>query len=236
MPKLRISSWCGEALPVDLMDAWRAAAPNSILDNHYGPTEATCSCMVYRYDPQRTLGEAEQGIMPIGEPYPGMVSPGDIGELVLVGPQVALGYWHDPERTAESFLRDPVSGEPAYRTGDLVRMPVAGQPMTFLGRRDFQVQVLGGRVELGEVEAALRAITGADIAVAMGWDERAATASYLVAFISAETVDAHALRTQLRQVLPSFAVPRHIMAVPRMPLNANGKVDRKALRAIMEAT
>ena len=247
MPTLRISMWAGEALPLDLMDAWSVAAPNSVLDNHYGPTEATVTCTVYRYDPQRSAGEAEYGVMPIGEPYPGMnarvldeqmllVGPGEIGELVMVGPQVATGYWHDPERTAEAFIRDPVSGEHAYRTGDLVRMPTEGRPIPYLGRRDFQVQVLGGRVELFEVEAALREATGADVAVAMGWDERAATASYLVAFISAEEVNVNAVRSRLHEVLPSFAVPRRIMAVPHMPLNTNGKVDRKALRAMMETT
>jgi acyl-coenzyme A synthetase/AMP-(fatty) acid ligase len=184
--------------------------------------------------------------MPIGEPYPGMtarvldeqmrqVNPGEIGELVLVGPQVARGYWHDPERMAEVFSCDPVSGERAYRTGDLVRMPTEGRPITFLGRRDFQVQVHGLRVELGEVEAALRAVTGAEIVVAMGWEERAATASYLVAFVGAEHVDGHAVRSQLLKVLPSISVPRHIVAVPHMPLSVNGKVDRKALRAMMES-
>jgi amino acid adenylation domain-containing protein len=247
MPTLRVSAWCGEALPVDLMDAWSAAAPNSVLDNHYGPTEATVACTFYRYDADRTPADAEHGVMPIGTPYPGMqvrildeqmrpVAPGEIGELVLVGPQVAAGYWQDPDRTAESFMDDPVSGERAYRTGDLVRQMSEGQPIRFLGRRDSQIQVLGGRVELLEVEAALRTATGADIAVAMGWDERAATASYLVAFVNAKAVDAGAVRAQLRKLLPSFAVPRVIRAVPDMPLNSNGKVDRQALRAMLDAT
>jgi amino acid adenylation domain-containing protein len=245
MPTLRLSAWCGEALPTDLTEAWSIAAPQSICDNHYGPTEATCSCMVYRYDSDHAPADSEHGVMPIGEPYPGMqirvvdehlqpVGLGKIGELLIVGPQVALGYWQDSARTAESFICDPESGAPAYRTGDLVRVPAEGKPMTFLGRRDFQLQVLGGRVELGEVEAALRAVTGAEIAIAMGWDERAATASYLVAFVSLASVDVPAVRTRLLQMLPAFAVPRRILAVPNLPLNPNGKVDRKALRAMME--
>ena len=245
MPGLRVSAWCGEALPVDLMQVWSAAAPHSVLDNHYGPTEATCACMAYRYESGASEAGSEYGVMPIGEVYPGMqahvfgedmrpAAPGDVGELILAGPQVAKGYWNDPVRTAEAFIADPVTGAPAYRTGDLVRMPETGQPMTFLGRSDFQLQVMGGRIELGEVEAALRNVTGATTAVAMGWDVVASTARYLVAFVNAPEIDFRALHKKLQEILPAFAVPRRILAVPQMPLNENGKVDRKALRAMME--
>src|SRR4030095_752588 len=74
MPTPRISTLWGGAIAVDWMDAWSAAAPNSVLDNHYGPTEATVACTVYRYDPLRSSSEAEHGVMPIGEPYPGMTA------------------------------------------------------------------------------------------------------------------------------------------------------------------
>ncbi len=244
-PSLRWSLFCGEPLPADIAEAWAAAAPNSIVENLYGPTELTIACMLYRWDPVRGPNESHHGIVPIGAPYPGMatrvvdgelreVEPGAEGELMLCGPQVALGYWNDPEKTEAVFVTPEGAQALHYRTGDLVRRPIAGAPMTYVGRVDHQVKVNGHRVELGEVEATLRELTGVQAVVAIGWPRTAAGAAGVTAFVGDTSIDVQAIRSQAAARLPDYMVPREIRAVDAIPLNANGKFDRNALVSILE--
>ncbi|MCA9654419.1 MAG: amino acid adenylation domain-containing protein [Myxococcales bacterium] len=244
-PGLRLSLFCGEALPVPVADAWAEAAPDSIVENLYGPTELTLACTLFRWDEQGRA-QTEGDLVPIGEPFPGMVyrvvdeglrevAPGDSGELIMSGPQRALGYWQDPERTAAAFVVPPGETELFYRTGDLVRRPRAeGEPIVFLGRIDSQIKVRGYRVELGEIEAVLRQEAGLSVAVALGWPEGASGgAEGIVAFVDDASIDADALLDEVAKRLPKYMVPREIRVVESFPLNANGKVDRKALRAML---
>jgi len=241
-PELRLSLFCGEALPAELAAAWAAAAPASTLENLYGPTELTIACTLYRWDPERSPGECEQGLVPIGAPYPGMtvrvvdeslheVAPGEAGELLMTGPQLTPGYWRDPERTAAAFLVPPGASEVFYRTGDRVRRPEGDAPLVYLGRADHQVKIQGYRVELGEVEAVLRQVAGVDVAIAIGWPETAAGADGVVAFLGAESLDVEAVARAARERLPAYMAPRELHCVAELPLNPNGTVDRKALRA-----
>ncbi|MBV8810769.1 MAG: AMP-binding protein, partial [Acidobacteriaceae bacterium] len=181
-PSLRYSLFCGEPLPVASASAWLDAAPNSTLENLYGPTELTIACTLYRWDPLRSPDQAELGIVPIGYPYPEMkvivadenlqeVAPGQEGELLMNGPQMSLGYWRDLAKTKAAFVVPANKDEVYYRTGDRVRRPIGNGPLTHLGRIDFQVKVLGHRVELGEVESAVRKACGLDGVVAVGWPE-----------------------------------------------------------------
>jgi amino acid adenylation domain-containing protein len=244
-PSLRLSLFCGEPLPIEVAKAWAQAAPASAVENLYGPTELTIACTLYRWDPERSPEEAEHGVVPIGEPYPGMrvlvadeslrpVAPGEAGELLLTGPQVTLGYWEDPERTAAAFVVPPGEDVVFYRTGDRVRRAVDGRPMTYLGRVDHQIKILGHRVELGEVEAALREASGVDAVVALGWPRTASGASAIAAFVGDLDVDAPALLAAARKRLPAYMVPRAIHRVAELPLNANGKFDRRALLERLE--
>ncbi len=239
---LRLSLFCGEALPVSVVEAWAEAAPASIVENLYGPTELTLACTVYRWD-EAGRAQTQGDVVPIGEPFPGMtavvldsqlqqVAPGEAGELALAGAQVALGYWEDPERTAAAFVVPPGFDQVHYRTGDRVRRPVGEQPLVFLGRIDTQIKVRGYRVELGEIEAAVRAEAQVSVAVALGWPETASGgAEAVVTFIDDATVDTDALLDRLEQRLPKYMVPRQVVVVEQFPLNDNGKVDRNALRA-----
>ena len=163
-PGLRLSLFCGEALPVELAKAWSGAAPNSIIENLYGPTELTIACTAYRWDGAESPPEDEQGLVPIGTAFEGMeaivvredlteVAPGDDGELLMTGPQLSLGYWRDGEKTRRAFVAPPGRKQNYYRTGDRVRRPLPGKPMVYLGRVDNQIKILGHRVELGEIEA-----------------------------------------------------------------------------------
>jgi amino acid adenylation domain-containing protein len=239
-PTLRWSLFCGEPLPVEVARAWAAAAPASQVENLYGPTELTIACAVYAWDGDRSVAEAEHGVVPIGSPYPGMraivvdealapVEPGEAGELLLTGPQVTLGYWRDPERTAAAFVVPPGEEEVFYRTGDRVRRPAGDRPMTYLGRVDHQIKVLGHRVELGEIEAVLREVTGVDAIVALGWPRTESGAGGVVAFAGDLEIDAAGTLKAARERLPSYMVPRALHLLAELPLNANGKFDRRAL-------
>jgi amino acid adenylation domain-containing protein len=246
-PELRWVLFCGEPLPLALALDWAAAAPNSVVENLYGPTETTIACTAYRIDPSRADVDSERGIVPIGwalstssvlvvDPALKEVSPGEIGELLVAGEQVATGYWRDPVRTNESFVTLPGRVERYYRTGDRVRRSVADGPLVYLGRMDHQVKVGGHRVELGEIESALREVSGADTVVAIDWPRTLSGASGIVAFVAAPDLDPTRLRADVAARLPDYMVPRTIYVLPQMPLNANGKVDRAALVAMLEAS
>src|SRR6478672_12665253 len=179
-PRLRLSLFCGEALPVEVVRDWSLAAPNSIIENIYGPTELTIACTAHRWNDQTSPPESEHGIVPIGEPFDDMeslivdeqlreVEDGIDGELVMTGPQLSLGYWQDRKRTEEAFVSIPDKNGIYYKTGDRVRRSAPDRPLVYLGRLDNQIKVLGHRVELGEVEAVVRSISGIDAVVALGW-------------------------------------------------------------------
>jgi acyl-coenzyme A synthetase/AMP-(fatty) acid ligase len=161
------------------------------------------------------------------------VPPGAKGELLMTGPQVTLGYLRDPEKTAAVFVVPPGKTGIYYRTGDRVRRPQNDGSMTYLGRLDHQIKVQGYRVELGEVEACLRKEAAIEGAVAVGWPLSPSGAEGIVAFVDHPDVDVSALRNRLKAKLPPYAVPREIHVLPELPLNVNGKVDRKVLLRIL---
>lgn len=244
-PGLRWSLFCGEALPLDIAQSWLKAAPNSTVENLYGPTELTVACTWYRLDPQRTPAESQLGLVPIGDPFPGMaalivddrlqeVDVGQSGELVLTGPQLSGGYWQDQDKTAAAFVslggRDGIF----YRTGDRVKRSRCDGPLLYLGRIDNQIKILGHRVEPGEIEAVLREESGVSTAVAVGWPLTPSGAAGIVAFLCTATADVDSIRERVNRRLPQYLAPREYRLVPNMPLNVNGKVDRKALLEKLE--
>ena len=244
-PSLRLSLFCGEPLPVSSAIAWAEAAPHATLENLYGPTELTIACTLYRWDPLSSPGESELGIVPIGYPYPGMdalvvneelseVAPGEAGELLMSGPQMSLGYWNDPERTATAFVVPPGRSEVYYRTGDRVRRPCGEGPLTHLGRTDFQVKVLGHRVELGEIEAVVRDACGLDGVVAVGWPPTLSGFGGVDVFIEGETRDIERLRRTVASRLPDYMVPKRFYFMSRLPRSLNNKFDRSALLKTLE--
>jgi amino acid adenylation domain-containing protein len=244
-PRLRWSLFCGEPLPVSSASAWMEAAPNSILENLYGPTELTIACTLYRWNASRSVDEAEMGIVPIGYPYPGMdvmvadeslneVSPGKEGELLMNGPQMSLGYWEDAEKTAAVFVRPPGKTGVYYRTGDRVRRPVGDQPLTHLGRIDFQVKVQGHRVELGEIEAVVRKISGFDGVVAVGWPVTSSGYGGIEVFVEGVANGKDGLRTAVANELPDYMVPKRFHFMNRLPRNVNDKFDRKAMLNMLQ--
>ncbi len=157
------------------------------------------------------------------------VAPGATGELLMSGPQVTAGYWHNPDATSRSYVSLPGRQGIFYRTGDRVCKSIGDGPMTYVGRVDHQIKVLGFRVELGEVEAKLREEPGVEAAVALPWPVTVTGASGIVAFVTGSQIDPAAVRANLKRKLQGYAVPHAVHVLPELPLNANGKVDRQAL-------
>jgi amino acid adenylation domain-containing protein len=243
-PGLRWSLFCGEALPQAIAEQWAAAAPNSTVENLYGPTELTIACTSYRWEPGKSEQECVNGIVPIGWPLPGMsarvvddslsdVDPGAKGELVMTGPQMTPGYLDDPEKTSTSFVHLGPASAVHYRTGDIVRRPIGHEPMVFFGRADTQIKIRGFRVELGEIEAAVREETGGLTAVAVPWPRTVSGADGIVVFVEGSAVDGPALVARVRDRLPTYMHPREIRGVAGLPRNANGKIDRRAVEALL---
>ncbi len=220
----------GEALQPDLALELRRLGVD--LWNLYGPTETTIWSATSQVGNDVNLGQAiaatefrvlDAGLTP--------VPIGVVGELYIGGIGLARGYLCRPELASERFIADPFSntGERLYRTGDLVCWNSKGQ-LEYLGRIDHQIKIRGYRIELGEVEAELLVQSEIREAVVVARDS--ASGMRLIAYVSAvkgKAVDGTELRERLHQVLPEYMVPSGIAVLDTLPLNANGKVDRKAL-------
>jgi D-alanine--poly(phosphoribitol) ligase subunit 1 len=239
-PCLRYSGFCGEPLPVTSAEAWRSAAPNSVIANVYGPTEATIACLAEPYSDPPVVTK-ERGIVAIGKPFGGMkaaivnssnafVPAGETGELAVSGQQIAKGYLNDPVRTAARF--PTIDGAVWYLTGDLAYQDAAGI-FHHLGRTDHQVKVLGNRVELEEVEAHLRNVCGSESVAALAWPIEAGCARGIVAFVAGTTTSATRIREGMQLRVPKYMVPSQVRVLDDLPLNTSGKTDRKALAALL---
>jgi D-alanine--poly(phosphoribitol) ligase subunit 1 len=235
---LRDTIFGGEALPVGVAAAWRKAAPQSTVRNHYGPTEATVAITECLWND--AWEDELTGSVPIGEVFDGQtvllvddamqpVGPETPGELVVSGSQVTHGYLNNPEATREKFVTLSGSDRLWYRTGDLVeRHSVYG--LRYRGRVDLQLKVRGFRVEGQEVESHVRAASGSDLVAVIGWprDEQGLVTG-LVAFVVGPKQSPEAIIESCRKRMPDYMVPSRIISVGNLPINANGKVDYAAL-------
>lgn len=245
LANLRYSSFGGEPLSLAAVRDWQAAAPNSVIDNLYGPTEATVDCAGQRVEPGATpIVTPGRGILAIGTPHPGTelaifgrdrrpLPPGQTGELAIAGKQVSQGYLGLPELTAERF--PVIEGKRWYLTGDLAYCDEAGN-FHHLGRLDNQIKIHGHRVELEDVEAQLRLVAGVDQVAAVAWPVEEGVARAIVAFVAGSPMPARQIREALRGRVPPYMVPEAVHAIAALPLNANGKLDRSALVAQLEAS
>ena len=151
---------------------------------------------------------------------------------------MSLGYWKNPAKTAAAFLVPPGKAELYYRTGDCVRRPVGNGPLTHLGRVDFQVKILGHRVELGEIESVVRENCGFDGVVAVGWPPCPTGYGGVEVFVEGtpeqkpQVIDS--LKNAAAAKLPDYMVPRRFHFLPELPRNVNNKFDRKAILQLLE--
>ncbi|MBO7673963.1 MAG: amino acid adenylation domain-containing protein [Atopobiaceae bacterium] len=211
--------------------------------NAYGPTETTI------YLTEHTVSSREANIA-IGHPLDNVrlyvvdahgrrVPPGACGELLAAGPHVGIGYLNRPDKTAEVFVRNPfvseaqassalLHAERAYRTGDVVRYRLDGE-IEFVGRADGQVKIRGFRIELAEVEGVVREFAGVTDATVAAFDKPSG-GKYVAAYVvSDDKVDVRALDAFIRERKPPYLVPEVVMQIDAIPLNQNGKVNKRAL-------
>ncbi|MFE2043048.1 amino acid adenylation domain-containing protein [Streptomyces sp. NPDC059477] len=229
LPSLRRSFFAGEALSCKDAEDWAAAAPGASLDNLYGPTELTITVAAQRFTP----GRQPNGMVPIGTVHEGhetlLLDPSgrptgcDEGELCVAGPQLTPGYL-DPADDTGRFLHH--DGRRYYRTGDRVRRAEGGG-WHYLGRQDAQVQVHGVRVELAEIDAAVRTCPGVEDAVTVAVPVDGTVE--LAVFHTGTPLPAARLARHLRELLPAAVLPRAFHHLDALPLNANRKTDRRTL-------
>ena len=223
----------GEALPPIEPPA------NYAFYNGYGPTECTIYSTVFKVDKKYANN-------PIGKPLDNIklyvtdseghrLPPGAAGELLITGPHVAAGYLNRPDKTAEVFVSNPFVPSdseyyPAYRSGDVVRFLTDGN-IEFIGRRDGQVKIRGFRIELSEVEAVIRE-SGLVKDVAVAAFDNPGGGKYIVAYVVTKDgaeADVDAIRKHILSEKPPYMVPEVIQSIDAIPLNQNGKVNRRAL-------
>jgi amino acid adenylation domain-containing protein len=234
----------GEALGWEEVGYWRGRGIRLI--NEYGPTETVVGCCVYEVGSESGEESGEElGGVPIGRPIGnmemyvldermGLVPVGVAGEFYIGGVGLARGYYGRAGLTAERFVPHPYgreAGARLYRTGDIGRYRADGV-IEYLGRRDYQVKVRGYRIELGEVEEALRGHAGIREGVVLALGEAGRHKSLVAYYTRSEgapEVGSEELRAYLEERLPEYMVPGRYVAVERMPLTANGKVNRRAL-------
>ncbi|MET8682157.1 AMP-binding protein [Streptomyces sp. NPDC004647] len=233
LPTLRWSFFAGEALRCQDAADWQTAAPASALANIYGPTELTVTITGHLWHSESSPARSVNGLVPIGRVHEGhdhlLVDEADRpvadeGELLVTGPQMTHGYLDPADNEGRFVERD---GRIWYRTGDRVRRLDDGE-LVYLGRLDAQVQVQGWRVELAEIEHALRGQDGVDDAVTVPHRPEGGSTE-LVVFYTGAKVSPMLLSRALREVLPHGMLPRRYEHLRELPLNSNRKVDRSAL-------
>lgn len=226
----------GEVMPNKVLNYWRTYLKDVQYVNLYGPTEITCNCTYYIVD--RAFANEES--LPIGKKFKNTdviildgerkceVPKGEVGELCVRGSSLALGYYNNPEKTAEAFIQNPLNShypELIYCTGDLVRYNERDE-LIFLSRRDFQIKHMGHRIELGEIEVAVNAMEFIESAVCIYDEEN----EKIVLFYQAQEECRKEIVAQLQPVLPKYMWPNKFVRYEKLPLNKNNKIDRTKLK------
>lgn len=238
LPSIRLVLFSGEVMPMPHLARWMQKLPAATFANLYGPTEVTCNCLYHVVDRNRTYPEN----LPLGDTFPNrhvlvldeaghpVAEPGREGELYVGGPDIALGYYGDRKRTEAAFVQNPLARalpETLYKTGDCVSMGEGGE-LFFCGRIDNQIKHLGHRIELEEIDTAFEREPGVE-RCRCAYDE---SRHRIYAFFEG-TAEGRELRAAVAKRLPIPLVPARAICVDAMPLTKNGKVDRRALLALV---
>lgn len=224
----------GEVMPLNHLEEWRRALPEAVFVNLYGPTEVTCNCTYYVMEPGAVL---EQGL-PIGKPFPNekvflldenqkeITGPNVEGEICVAGSTLALGYFRDRDKTAKAFIQNPLNdryNELIYCTGDVGKYRADGN-LVYVGRKDFQIKHMGHRIELFEIDAHINMIQGIERVCCLYDDQK----KQIVAIYQGN-VDKATIKSELKKKIIKYMIPEKFINVEQMPINANGKIDRKKL-------
>lgn len=231
----------GEVMPIKQLNAWRSYYPDALFVNLYGPTEITCNCTYYIID--REFSEDDK--LPMGHAFPNervfllddnnKEITSDMadtpGEICVSGTCLALGYFNNPDMTAKAFTPNPIcSGYPEmiYHTGDLACYGEDGL-LYFAGRKDFQIKHMGHRIELEEIEHVLNNVSIVEHACCFFDERRSKIVAYYVG-----SDDKKAILDEMKTRVPEYMVPNILRELDELPINKNGKTDRKKLRALYE--
>ena len=232
---LRCVGFGGEVLPVRWLNEWRQVLPDAIFMNMYGPTETTIDCTYYIVDREYTDEEE----LPIGIACENMqaflvdeegrlvTEPNKQGELCIKGTGLALGYFNAPEKTAENFRQNPLHNfypDTVYFTGDLCQYKEDGM-IYFIARKDNQIKHQGYRIELGEIETAVNGVEGVEVAVCL-FDKE----NDVIICVYQGSTEQEAMPEIMLDRLPKYMMPGNFVRMDKLPLNANGKVDRVLLK------
>lgn len=226
--------FAGEVMPTKQLNQWIEKLPDALFANLYGPTEVTDICAYYIVD--RSFRDDEA--LPIGNACANCglmvltadgreAKPGEEGELCVRGSFLAMGYYNNPEKTAEVFVQNPLNPyypELVYKTGDLVKYNGRGE-LLYVSRKDFQIKHMGYRIELGEIETAVSAVPEIKHSVCVFDKERDK-----IVLIYQGQIEKKEILEQISVKLPDYMLPNRMVQVKAMPFNANGKIDRKWLK------
>lgn len=226
--------FCGEVMPVKQLNQWRKALPDATYVNYYGPSETTYASTYYIVDREFTNDQT----LPIGKPAINTgilvlnekdqpVTGDEIGELCIKGSGLACGYYNNPEKTREVFVQNPLNHsypEIIYRTGDLVRYNSYGE-IEYVCRKDYQIKHMGYRIELGEIEAAAMSMNGVERACCVYHEKK-----HQIILIYAGGAEEAELKSHIQGKVPEYMVPSCLVKEKTLPMNANGKIDRVALK------
>ena len=232
----------GETLSIEHIKQAQKHCPNTLFVNVYGPTENTTFTTFEAVD-KTTIGNLNA--VPIGRPISNTttyildsqcnpVPVGVVGELYIGGDGLARNYMHRPALTAEKFIPNPFSHEPGqrlYKSGDLARYQENGS-IDFCGRIDDQIKIRGYRIEIGEIETHIDALAYISEAVVIAHSrDKSGSNHFLTAYVVAAhgSINIEQLRGDLKSILPNYMIPSIFIPLDKLPINDNGKVDRKAL-------
>ena len=229
--------FCGEVMPNKQLNTWRKFLPDVLYANLYGPTEITDACTYYIVD--REFSDDEP--LPIGIPMANtdilvlndkneLVTGDEVGELCVRGTSLSMGYYNNPEKTKEAFVQNPLNPyvpETIYRTGDVVKYNEYGE-IVYLSRKDFQIKHMGHRIELGEIETAVSSLEEIALCCCL-YDEKH---QKIVLFIEEELEKAY-INEQISKLVPEYMLPNKVITLEKMPINANGKIDRVKLKEFL---
>jgi len=223
-----------EVFPIKQFRIWRETLPNAKFTNLYGPTEGTGMCCYYKVNRDFELDEA----IPVGRPFKNTeiilldennkrAADGEPGEICIRGTSLTMGYYNNPEKTAEAFVQNPLNTaypELIYRTGDIGKYNEYGE-LVFVSRKDYQIKHMGHRIELGEIEVNVNMLEEIKLSGCIYDTEKGKIVLYYVG-----DMEAAELTKVLRDKLPRYMLPNYIEKLSEMPLTPNGKINRVFLK------
>ena len=223
-----------EVFPIKQFRIWRETLPNAKFTNLYGPTEGTGMCCYYKVNREFELDEA----IPVGRPFKNTeiilldennkrAADGEPSEICIRGTSLTMGYYNNPEKTAEAFVQNPLNTaypELIYRTGDIGKYNEYGE-LVFVSRKDYQIKHMGHRIELGEIEVNVNMLEEIKLSGCIYDTEKGKIVLYYVG-----DMEAGELTKTLREKLPRYMIPNYVEKLEEMPLTPNGKINRVFLK------